>query len=89
MERLGTRSFYIPARSPDIIPIENLFNQVGRKLTKDALQHQITDQSFEQFPERVKRTLEAYPYGEIDKIIESMDKRMGLVIKAKGQRIKY
>ena len=77
MERLGTRSFCIPERSPDINPIENLFNQVGRKLTKHALQHQITDQSFEQFSGRVIRTLEAYPYGEIDKIIESMDKRMG------------
>ena len=52
---------------------------MGRKLTKDALQQHITDQSFEQFSERVKRTLEAYPYGEIDKIIDSMDKRMGLV----------
>ena len=53
MERPGTRSFCNPARSPDINPIENLFNQVGRKLTQHALQHQITDQSFEQFPERV------------------------------------
>ena len=89
MERLGTHLFCIPARSPDIDPIENLFNQVGRKLTKDAMQHQITDESFEQFSERVKRTLEAYPYGEMEKIIASRDKRMGLVIKAKGQRIKY
>ena len=59
--------FVLYPTSPDINAIENLFNQVGRKLTKDALQHQITDESFEQFSERVKRTLEAYPYGEIDK----------------------
>ena len=81
--------FVLYPTSPDINPIENLFNQVGRKLTKDALQHQITDESFEQFSERVKRTLEAYPYGVIDKIIESMNKRMGLVNKAKGQCVKY
>ena len=52
-------------------------------------QCQITDESFEEFSERVKTTLAEYPSKGIDKIIESMDKRMDLIIKAKGQCIKY
>ena len=37
MEKLGTHLFSIPARSPDINPIENLFNQVRQQLHADAL----------------------------------------------------
>ena len=89
MERLGTHLFCIPARSPDINPIENLFNQVGQQLRQQVLDGNITHETFEEFSARVKKTLEEFPSEKIDKIIDSMEKRIGMIIKAKGQRIKY
>ena len=49
----------------------------------------INYETFEQFSIRVKHTLENTPPKYIDKGIESMPKRMLMVIKSKGQRIKY
>ena len=46
-------------------------------------------EKFEQFSAKVKRTLENTPTKYIDKTIESMPKRMLMVIKSKGKRIKY
>ena len=88
-DRIGAHLFCIPARSPDINPIENLFHLVGRKLKQQALVKKITSETYEEFSLRVKNTLLEYPSGEIDKIIESMDKRISDIIKAKGHRIKY
>ena len=45
--------------------------------------------NFNSFSERVKKTIENFPIDIIDKTIESMDKRIGLIIKSKGQRTKY
>ena len=39
--------------------------------------------------QRVKQTMEDFPKDVIDKTIESMNKRIGLIIKCKGQRTKY
>ena len=66
-----------------------LKHMINVKLKKEALEKKITDESFEQFSERVKSTICNYPSKEIDKIIESMDKRVAMIIKAKGQRIRY
>ena len=81
--KMGAHVFRIHVRSPGINPIENLFHQVARKLQHDSLMRQITNESFEQFSDRVNATLEAYPANEIDKIIVSMDKRYGLDYKGK------
>ena len=40
--------FSIPARSPDLDPIENLFHLVSRQLGKDVLDMEITSENFEQ-----------------------------------------
>ena len=85
MDRLETHLFCIP----DLNPIENFFHLINVKLKKEALEKKITDESLEQFCERVKSTICNYPSKEIDKIIESMDKRVAMIIKAKGQRIRY
>ena len=39
------RLFPIPARSPDLNPIENLFNQVRRKIKEDSLSKQLERES--------------------------------------------
>ena len=89
VRRVGASIFRIPARSPDCNPIENLFHCVSRTLKEQARQNQITSESKQDFRRRVKRTLRTYPVERIDRIIDSMDKRMGLIISSKGQRIRY
>ena len=89
LHSVGARQFKIPPRSPDINPIENIFHLVKKKLQKDALDNRITKENFEQFSERVRETLVNFAPEIIDNTIASMDKRIGLIIKAKGQRIKY
>lgn len=89
MHSVGARKFSIPPRSPDINPIENIFNQVKRKLSSDAIEKNIEQESFKTFSERVQKTIENFPTDIIDRTIESMDKRIGLIIISKGQRTKY
>ena len=47
----------IPPRSPDLNPIEDIFNLASRKLEKDALQEGITRESYDEFCDRVSYTL--------------------------------
>lgn len=86
---VGARKFSIPPRSPDINPIENIFHQVKRKLNSDAIENNIVQENFKTFSDRVKTTMEKFSTHIIDKTIESMDKRIGLIIKSRGQRTKY
>ena len=46
--------FKIPSRRPDLNPIENVFNSVTVKLNNDALEKEITKESFEEFSRRVE-----------------------------------
>ena len=85
MHSVGARKFSIPPRSPDLNPIENIFNQVKRKLSSDAIERNIEQESFKKFSERVKKTIDNFPTDIIDRTIESMDKRIGLIITSKGR----
>ena len=89
MYDIGARKFTIPARSPDFNPIENIFNLVKRKLSEDALQNNIVQENFNDFSDRVKKTIISTPIEIIDKTISSMKKRAPLVLKSKGQRLRY
>ena len=85
----GAKLFAIPPRSPDLNPIENLFNIVKRELKRQAIRKHITFETFKEFSERVKSTLYAMNTVLIDNIISSMDKRLQLTIQHKGKRTKY
>ncbi len=89
MFKMGAKKFSIPARSPDLNPIENLFHLVKRKLDEDALDRAIMFENFDNFCLRVKETILQSDKNTIDKTIGSMEKRIELVIKNKGQRTKY
>ena len=89
MEKLKIAQLHIPARSPDINPIENVFHLVDRKLKKDAVEKNITRESYRDFCERVKNTLLQFPTSTIDNIIQSMPSRMKEIIKCKGHRLRY
>ena len=70
--------------------IENFFHLINMELKKDTISRHIQSESFEQFSGRVRRiTMELFPSEKIGKIIDSMDKRIRLVIKANGSSIKY
>lgn len=88
-ERIGAEVFKIPARSPDINCIENLFHLVNKELQSQAINRNITKETFEEFSLRVQNTLHSFSVELIDSIITSMDKRIDEIIKRKGQRIKY
>ena len=83
------RKFSIPARSPDLNPIENIFNNVKNMLYEQALERYITRENFIDFSERVRNTLLTFSPDVIDRTINSMDNRISLIIRSRGQRIKY
>ena len=65
------------------------FHAAKVELDKQALELNITRETFEEFSERVTRTIKNMPVDVVDKIIESMDNRISLVLFSKGQRTKY
>ena len=89
MDAVGARLFSIPSRSPDMNPIENVFNYTKDKLHQQALEENITFENIEELSVRVKHTLEIMPIWYINKTISSMDNRISMVIKAGGKRIRY
>ena len=87
--QVGAFTFSIPPRSPDLNPIENLFHLVSKQLQKDALDMQITRETFAQFSDRVKKTMLNFPKHIIDNIIKSMNKRLAMIVKKRGESLKY
>ena len=79
----------IPPRSPDLNPIENIFHVLKNLLDDEVEEYNITCESFEQFKERVLRTLDSIDIEVIDKTIESMSKRIDAIVTGKGRRTKY
>ena len=86
---LGAALLSIPPRSPDLNPIENFFKLVKDRLTKDAIVNNITWESFQDFSKRVRETILRMDKAVIDTIIESMNKRIDLIISKKGGKTKY
>ena len=87
-ENMGSKVFSIPLRSPDLNPIENFFHSISVKINEDSLNKIITHETFQEFSERVKSIIVNYPTLKINKIIDSIDKRINMIIQHKGQRIK-
>ena len=89
MKEVKAYQFSIPARSPDLNPIENMFHLVSKRIRNDARRLRIEQENFAAFSRRCTRTLWDFPTDIIDKTISSMDKRIQMIIDSKGQRIKY
>ena len=88
MDAIPCRLFKIPARSPDLNPIENVFHLLEKQLRKDAIEKNISKETFQQFCCRIKKTLLNFSPAIISKTIESMNKRVDAIIASKGERIK-
>ena len=89
LENMGAEKIPIPARSPDCNPIENMFNNVRKELEADAMRLNITSETFEEFGQRVRRTLLATSVAEIDATIGNMRHRLREVIARRGKRTRY
>ena len=79
--------FAIPPKSPDLNPIENVFHIASKDLKRSgaSIEHETRDE----FVGRIKRTLYGIDTVIIDRTIESMDKRLEMITKNKGERTKY
>ena len=89
MSNLNAVVMHIPARSPDLNPIENLFHLMDKKLRIDAITQNITHETYLEFCDRVVETLWQFPIHIIDNIINSMPSRMRQIVKRRGQRLRY
>lgn len=85
----GIKRFKIPPRSPDINCIENVFHAMRKSIQKDAIDRNITKETFRQFQARCAHIIRHYDIAYINKVIESMPRRIELVKKRHGQRIRY
>ena len=88
MHKVGAKKFNIPAWSPDMSLIENMFNYVRTELREGSLNRNITFENFEEYSARVKKTLLSVPVEYINKTIKPMDNRLSMLVKKVGKRIK-
>ena len=89
LKDVGAELLEIPPRSPDLNPIENVFNNVKSKLVKEALQGKIEKESFDEFSIRVFQTLFNYDSSAIDCTVATMHDRLNIITKNGGYRTKY
>ena len=66
----------IPPRSPDLNLIENIFGQVSMILENQAVEQNITKDTFSELTAIVKDTLIKFDRKKINKVIDSMLKRL-------------
>lgn len=74
-----------PAQSPDLNPIENLWNEVDKKVRNLSNQ----PKSLEDLERKVKYAWRSIPLEYIQKLVESMPRRIQACIAAEGRATKY
>ena len=89
MQKVNAELIPIPARSPDLNPIENVFKLVGDNLRRDAIKHNITRENYDEFQARVIATIRSIAVATIDRTINSMDSRISTLLNNGGRRLKY
>ena len=89
LQRMRANVVSIPARSPDLNPIENVFNNVRRALSDQALNGRIVRETYDEYSERVRTTLLNFSPQVIDSTIANMHKRCDMIVKSRGYRTKY
>ena len=89
MQRAHSNLIKLPARSPDLNPIENIFPIVGKILKKQAKERNLRRESFSEFKARVIDVFLSLPVQTVNRLIASMSKRIRVVIAKRGARTKY
>ena len=77
---IGIVIFKVARRSPDLNPIENFFNPIVGKLRTQVLDEQIESETYNGFRQRVQSVMLNFSAEKINKIIESMSRRIDMVV---------
>ncbi len=88
-QEIGATVVNIPARSPDLNPIENVFHNVKRTLHKQAMERMITKESYDEFSRRIMETLFSLDGELIRRTIATMPKRLKCIVATDGNRTRY
>ena len=89
MQRTNSTLIKLCIRSLHFAVIENVFPMVSRMLKRQAVQQQLRRETFQQFKNRVINTFYSISVETVNNLIRSMPKRIDMVIRNKGKRIKY
>lgn len=89
LRRVNGQIMTIPARSPDINPIENIFHLVSRDLRQNAISRRLSRESFQDFEDRIISTIRGVSTDIIDRTIASTHRRLQSIVRRKGERTKY
>ena len=89
LKDVGGKLFPIPKWRGNLNPIENVFNVVKRELRRQAIRHNITSETFEEFAQRVESTLYSVRREVVDNTVASMYERLDLILENRGRRTKY
>ena len=89
LQDIEAELYEIPPRSPDINVIESIFHLLRVDLEEEAVTENITCETFEQFRDRVLKSLERLPRDVIDRTIDTLNDRIDAIIYSKGSRTKY
>lgn len=84
-EDQGFKVLVWPAQSPDLNPIEHLWNHLKRKLNE----YEIPPRGIHELWERVEKEWDAIPKEVVQNLIASMPRRCAAVVEAKGGHTKY
>ena len=79
----------IPARSPDLNPIENVFHVVRKRIETQVKENNVVHQTWEQFKQMVQYNIWSTSKDLIDKTICSVNKRLHEIVKTNSKRTKY
>ena len=79
----------MPPRSPDLNPIENVFNNVKSELVKQGLQGKNEKESYDESRMRVMQTIVNCSSSTIDRTIATMHDRLRIIAKNGRYRNMY
>ena len=86
--RVNSTVIKLQPRSPDLHVIENVFTIVNSQLRKQARDRKIRRETFEEFKGRVMNTFFTCPFVTVNRLMDSIPKRMDSVIRNRGVRLK-
>ena len=87
--RVNSTDIKLPPQSSDLHVVKNVFAIDNSQLRKQARDHKIRGETFEQFKGRVMNNFFTFPFVIVNWLIDSIPKRMDSVIGNRGVRLKY
>ena len=87
--RVNSTVIKLPPRIPDLHVIKNVFAIVNSQLRKEARDHKIRRETFEEFKGRAINTFFNFRFVTVNQLIDSIPKRMNSGIRNRGVRLKY